>query len=277
MTVILDGKSLSAKILENVKNEVSKLEKKPSLAVILVGTDPASELYVSLKKKAAEKIGIKSEIITLAENIDESTLLSKVSELNNDPSTTAILVQLPLPKHLDEKKVIQSICPKKDVDGFTPENIGKISIGAKPFAYPCTPKGVIKILDEYNIKVAEKHAVIIGRSNIVGKPLVQMLLNRDATVTICHSKTKNLEEITKTADILISAVGKPKLVTADMVKPNAVIIDVGTNKVNGKPCGDVDFENVSLKTSYISPVPGGAGPMTIACLMENVLELCREA
>lgn len=277
MTVILDGKSLSLKILENVKNEVSKLEKKPSLAVILVGTDPASELYVSLKKKAAEKIGIKSEIITLAENIDESTLLSKVSELNNDPNTTGILVQLPLPKHLDEKKVIQSICPQKDVDGFTPENIGKISIGAKPFAYPCTPKGVIKILDEYNIKVAEKHAVIIGRSNIVGKPLAQMLLNRDATVTICHSKTKNLEEITKTADILISAVGKPKLVTADMVKPNAVIIDVGTNKVNGKPCGDVDFENVSLKTSYISPVPGGAGPMTIACLMENVLKLCREA
>jgi methylenetetrahydrofolate dehydrogenase (NADP+)/methenyltetrahydrofolate cyclohydrolase len=273
MTVIIDGKKISLKILNDLKDKIKNLDKKPVLSVILVGNNPASELYVGLKKKAAEKIGIISNVFTYAHDIDEKTILDKIFELNNDNSINAILVQLPLPKQINTQKVIQAISPKKDVDGFTPENIGKISIGVKPYAYPCTPKGILRLFDEYNIDLQGKNVVILGRSNIVGKPLAQMILNKNATVTICHSYTRHLSDITKTADILISAVGKSKIVTNDMVKSNSIIIDVGTSKADDKISGDVDFETVCQSTSYITPVPGGVGPMTIASLMENTYEL----
>ncbi|MEI8128531.1 MAG: tetrahydrofolate dehydrogenase/cyclohydrolase catalytic domain-containing protein [bacterium] len=275
MTTILDGKKLSAKILNKLSEEINKLDKKPSLAVILIGDNPASELYVNLKKKAAEKIGITSTVLIYPQNIDEKTVLDKISELNNDKNVDAILVQLPLPQQINPKNIIQAISPQKDVDGFTPENIGKMSIGVEPYAYPCTPKGILTLLEEYKINLQGQHVVIVGRSNIVGKPLAQMLLNKDATVTICHSATTNLSDITKTADILISAVGKPKIIKKDMIKNNSVIVDVGTSKVDGKIFGDVDFENLSELTSYITPVPGGVGPMTIASLLVNTYELSK--
>lgn len=273
MTVILDGKSLRNKILEELKTKLDKYDKKPTLVVILVGNNPASKIYVNNKKKTAENLGINSIIIEYPENVEEKVLLEKIEELNNDKNVTAILVQLPLPKHIDKSRIINTISPKKDVDGFTPYNFGKLFEGEKPYVYPCTPKGIIRLLDEYNIQIAGQHAVIVGRSNIVGKPLSQMLLNRNATVTICHSHTKNLAEITKTADILISAVGG-KIIGKNMIKPNCVVIDVGIFKdENGKTRGDVDFEEVSPLASYISPVPGGVGPMTIAMLMSNTVEL----
>lgn len=273
MTTILDGKKLSEKILTEVSEKVAKLDKKPHLVVLLVGEDPASELYVSMKEKTAKKIGIESTVIRYPENTPGQTILDKIDELNNDNNVTAILVQVPLPKHISEQKIIQAVAPKKDVDGFTTQNIGRISIGLEPYAYPCTPLGIIKLLEEYKIDIAGKHAVVVGRSNILGKPVAQMLLNKNATVTICHSYTKNLSEITKTADILIAAAGKPKIITKEMVKPDSTVIDAGTSKVDGKTVGDVDFENVSGLTSYITPVPGGVGPMTIACLMENTYRL----
>ena len=273
MTVILDGKSLRNKILEELKTKLEKYNKKPTLVVILVGDNPASKIYVNNKKKTAESLGINSIIIEYPENIEENVLLKKIEDLNNDDNVTAILVQLPLPKHIDKSKVINTISPQKDVDGFTPYNFGRLFEGEEPYVYPCTPKGIIKLLDEYNIKIAGQHAVIVGRSNIVGKPLSQMLLNRNATVTICHSHTKNLAEITKTADILISAVGG-KIIGKNMLKQNSVVIDVGIFKdENGKTRGDIDFENVAPVASYISPVPGGVGPMTIAMLMSNTVEL----
>ncbi|MFA7659006.1 MAG: tetrahydrofolate dehydrogenase/cyclohydrolase catalytic domain-containing protein [Candidatus Gastranaerophilaceae bacterium] len=275
MTTILDGKKLSAKILDDLSEKIAKLDRKPHLAVILVGENPASELYVGLKEKAAEKIGIKSTVLNYPQNTDEKTILDKLQELNSDKSVDAILVQLPLPKQINEQKVIQAISPKKDADGITPENIGKISIGVEPYAYPCTPKGIFTLLDEYKVNLEGEHAVIVGRSNIVGKPAAQMALNRNATVTICHSHTKKLSDITKTADILISAVGKNKFIKKDMIKNNSVIVDVGTSKINGKTFGDVDFENISKLVSHITPVPGGVGPMTIASLMQNVLELSK--
>lgn len=273
MTTLIKGKDLSNRIIEGLKEKVSKSEFKPHLVVVLIGNDPASELYVGLKEKAAANIGMKSTVLRYPENVEEKVILDKINELNDDKEVDAILVQLPLPKQISEKEVIKAINPKKDVDGFTPENIGRISIGAEPYAYPCTPKGVFKLMDEYGIDFEGKHAVVVGRSNIVGKPIAQMLLNRNATVTICHSRTKNLEEITKTADILISAVGKYKIIRKDMVKNGCVIIDIGTSKIDGKTFGDVDFEDVSESTSYITPVPGGVGPMTIASLMENTYEL----
>lgn len=273
MTTLLDGKKLSIKILDELANNLSKLDTKPHLVVILVGEDPASELYVGMKKKMAEKLGIKSTVLKYPQDTDEKTILNKIQELNNDNSVHAILVQLPLPKQISECAVIQEISPKKDADGITPENIGRISIGVEPYAYPCTPKGIIKILDEYNIDLDGKHFVMVGRSNIVGKPLAQMALNRNATVTICHSHTKNLSDIIKTADILVSAVGKSKIIKKEMIKSGSVIIDVGTSKIDGKTCGDVDFGNVNEWVSYITPVPGGVGPMTIASLMENTYEL----
>lgn len=273
MTTILDGKSLAKKITDNLISKVLKFEKKPHLVVILVGDDPASELYVSLKEKKAKQIGIKSTVLTYPQNTDEKTLLNKITELNNDKEVDAILVQLPLPNHINSTNIIQAISPKKDADGITPENVGRISIGVEPYAYPCTPKGILRLLTEYNISLEGKNVVIVGRSNIVGKPLAQMTLNKNATVTVCHSYTKNFSEITKTADILISAVGKYKLITKEMIKNNSVIIDVGTSKVDGKSVGDVDFENVFESASYITPVPGGIGPMTIASLMENTYEL----
>lgn len=275
MTIILDGKKLSQKILDELSFKISSLDKKPHLAVILVGEDPASELYVGLKEKRASQIGIKSTILKYPKDTPELEILEKIKELNTNKNVDAILVQLPLPKQISEKQVLQTICPTKDADGTTPENVGKISTGIEPYAYPCTPKGILRLLEEYKIELEGKHVVVIGRSNIVGKPVAQMSLNKNATVTICHSKTKNLSEITKTADILIAAVGKYKLITADIVKEDCVVIDVGTTKFEGKNYGDVDFENVSKKTFAISPVPGGIGPMTIACLMENTYELYR--
>lgn len=273
MTTILDGKKLSAKIIEEVTEKVAKLDKKPHLVVLLVGEDPASELYVGMKEKTALKIGLKSTVLRYPQDTSEEVILNKIAELNNDDDVTAILVQVPLPEHISEQKVIQAVAPKKDVDGFTTENIGRISIGLKPHAYPCTPLGIIKLLEEYKIEIEGKHAVVVGRSNILGKPVAQMLLNKNATVTICHSRTKNLAEITKTADILVAAVGKPKMITKEMVRHNCVVIDAGTSKVDGKTVGDVDFENVAPLTAYITPVPGGVGPMTIACLMQNTYYL----
>ena len=267
--MILDGRKVSLKILEEVKLRVSKLDKKPHLVVILVGNNAASKIYVNNKQKAASQVGILSTVFKLEESISESELLSKIEELNNDPAVTGILVQLPLPEHIDKNKVVMAISPKKDVDGFTPENVGKLVIGIEPYFYPATPQGVLMLLDEYKIPIASKNAVIIGRSNIVGKPMGQMLLKRNATVTFCHSYTTNLEDIIKTADIVISAVGK-KIVRCKMVKNNSVIVDVGIFKdANGQLTGDVDFDYVAPSAGFISPVPGGVGPMTIASLMYN--------
>ncbi|MBR1908229.1 bifunctional methylenetetrahydrofolate dehydrogenase/methenyltetrahydrofolate cyclohydrolase FolD [bacterium] len=270
---ILDGKALGKEIQEEVKLEVEKLSKKPHLAVILAGENPASKIYVNTKNKTCERLGIKSTVINLPENVTEFELKSKIRELNVDDEINAILVQLPLPAHINESECIKEISPIKDVDGFTPENLGALVSGKTPFAYPCTPSGIITLLKRNNIQISGKHAVVIGRSNIVGKPLSLMLLKENATVTMCHSKTKNLSEITKTADILISATGK-RIVTKDMVKNSAVVVDVGIiRNSEGKLEGDVDFEQVKDTASYITPVPGGVGPMTIASLMKNTLEL----
>ncbi len=273
MTTILDGKKLRDKIIENLKAKVDTFEEKPTLVVILVGENPASKIYVNNKKKMAEKIGIHSEVINYPANITEAELLDKIEELNNNKKVTAILVQLPLPKHISKDNVMNKIIPSKDVDGFTPYNFGKLFSGEIPTVYPCTPKGILLLLDEYNIEIEGKHVVIVGRSNIVGKPLSQMMLNKNATVTICHSHTKNLSQITKTADILVSAVGK-NIIEGEMLKTDCVIVDVGIFKdENGKTRGDVDFESASKIASFISPVPGGVGPMTIASLMLNTVEL----
>ena len=273
MTTILDGKKLRDKIIENLKIKVDTFDEKPTLVVILVGENPASKIYVNNKKKMAEKIGIHSEVINYPANITEAELLDKIEELNNNKKVTAILVQLPLPKHISKDNVMNKIIPSKDVDGFTPYNFGKLFSGETPTVYPCTPKGILLLLDEYNIEIEGKHVVIVGRSNIVGKPLSQMMLNKNATVTICHSHTKNLSQITKTADILVSAVGK-NIIEGELLKTDCVIVDVGIFKdENGKTRGDVDFESASKIASFISPVPGGVGPMTIASLMLNTVEL----
>lgn len=273
MTTILDGKKLRDNIIENLKAKVDTFNKKPTLVVILVGENPASKIYVNNKKKMAEKIGIHSEVINYPANITEAELLDKIEELNNDKNVTAILVQLPLPKHISKENIMNKITPSKDVDGFTPYNFGKLFSGETPTVYPCTPKGILLLLDEYNINLDGKHVVIVGRSNIVGRPLSQMMLNRNATVTVCHSHTKNLALITKTADVLVSAVGK-NIIEGEMLKTNCVIVDVGIFKdENGKTRGDVDFESASKIASFISPVPGGVGPMTIASLMLNTVEL----
>ena len=274
MTTLIEGKTVAQKIFDNLAHEISLLEKKPSLAVIIVGDDPASKIYVNLKKKKAHELGITSQVIELDESVSEQELLKKIDSLNNDPAVNAILVQMPLPEHINPVNVIEKINPLKDVDCFHPYNIGRIATGNKSYVYPCTPKGIFRLLDFYNIPVEGKHAVVVGRSNIVGRPLAQMLLNENATVTICHSRTKNLSEITKTADILISAAGCHALIKKDMVKDGAVVIDVGINrKSDGKLCGDVDFENVKEKASFITPVPGGVGPMTICSLMCNTMDL----
>ena len=273
MAEILDGKKLRDKILEQLKVKIEKFETKPTLVVILVGENPASKIYVNNKKKTAEKLGINSEVINYPPNVSEKELLAKIEELNNDKSVTAILVQLPLPEHISKENVMNAILPEKDVDGFTPYNFGKLFSGEVPTVYPCTPKGILLLLDEYGINIEGEHVVIVGRSNIVGRPLSQMILNRNATVTICHSKTKNLTDIIKTADILISAVGK-NIIEGKMLKSDCVVVDVGIFKdANGKTRGDVDFESSSKVASYISPVPGGVGPMTIASLMLNTVEL----
>ena len=273
MTVILDGKKLRDKIFLDLKAKLDNMPQKPTLAVILAGNDPASAIYVRNKKKTAENLGINSLVIEYPSNVTETELLSKIKELNNDKSITAILVQLPLPEHINKFRIIDTISPQKDVDGLTPYNLGKLFAGEETYVYPCTPKGILLLLDEYNIDVDGKHVVVIGRSNLVGKPVAQMLLKRNATVTMCHSHTENLSEITKTADIIVSAVGK-KVIGEKMLKSDCVVVDVGIYKdENGKVRGDVDFENVSKITAYISPVPGGVGPMTIASLMLNTVEL----
>ena len=270
--MLLDGKAVAATIIEDLKKELHESNKKPYLAVILVGDDPASQVYVRNKKKNAEYIGVKTDVFHYSVDITEEELIFKISQLNTNPEITGILVQMPLPKHINSQNITSAISPQKDVDCFTPENVGKLAIGMEPYFYPATPQGVIMLLDRYGIEIAGKHAVVIGRSNIVGKPMAQMLLKRNATVTICHSQTKNLEEIIKTADIVVSAVGK-KIVRCKMVNKNSVIIDVGIHRDStGKLTGDVDFEEVAPSVEYITPVPGGVGPMTIASLMYNLVK-----
>ena len=273
MTTILDGKSLSLKITETIKQEVSLLSKKPKLAVILVGNDPASEIYVNNKNIKAKNIGFDSLVITLPNDATEENILEHIYILNEDNNINAILVQLPLPEHINKQRILEAIDPIKDVDGFTSYNFGRLALGYKPYSQPCTPKGIIRLLDEYNINIEGKNALIIGRSNIVGKPLSILMQQRNATVTIAHSKTKDLKSLAKQADIIISAIGKPKYITKDYIKNGAVIIDVGISRNNEGICGDVDFEDVKNLSSYITPVPGGIGPMTIAMLMENTFDL----
>lgn len=274
----IDGKAISAAVKEAVKAEVAQLKEKgitTGLAVIIVGEDPASKVYVANKKKACEALGMISREYALPENTTEDELISLIEKLNSDKEINGILCQLPLPKHINEKKVIDSIIPEKDVDAFHPQNVGKIMIGDYDFV-PCTPAGIMEMLKYENIDVSGKRCVVIGRSNIVGKPMAMLLLHKNGTVTVCHSKTENLKEICREADILVAAVGRANFVTADMVKEGAVVIDVGMNRVNGKLCGDVDFDSVKDKTSAITPVPGGVGPMTIAMLMKNTLTAAKK-
>lgn len=277
MEKIIDGKKISQEIKDEIKIEVEKLKtetsKVPGLAVVLVGNDPASSVYVGSKEKACITLEFHSEKYVLPEDTKEEEILKLIDELNNKEEIDGILVQLPLPKQIDTEKVLNAIKPSKDVDGFHPINVGKLTVGAEDGFYPCTPYGIMELLKRTNIQISGKEAVIIGRSNIVGKPIALMLLKESATVTICHSKTKELKETVKRADIIIAALGKANFVTADMVKEGAVIIDVGINRIDGskKLYGDVDYENVYEKASYITPVPGGVGPMTIAMLMKNTL------
>ena len=279
MTEIIDGKGLAKKIRENLKKDVDELRKEgtiPKFAVILVGEDPASKIYVRNKNKACVEIGIEYEEHVLKQDTTMEELLRLIDKLNKDKSINGILLQSPLPQHLDINEALKQIDYKKDVDGFNPVNVGKLSLGQDCFV-SCTPYGIIKMLEEYKIPIEGKNAVIIGRSNIVGKPLIQCLLSKNATVTVCHSKTQNIEEITKNSDIIIAAMGKPKFLKGNMVKQGATVIDVGINRMeNGKIVGDVDFEEVSKKTSYITPVPGGVGPMTIAMLMNNIVKATKE-
>ncbi len=274
MAVIMDGKALSVKLKNSLKEEVAGMVKngvEPCLAVIIVGNNPASKIYVNNKKKSCEELGIKSLEYALPEDTTEEELLALIEELNENDGVDGILCQLPLPSHICEKNVINAISPDKDVDAFHPSNVGHIMIGDYTFL-PCTPAGVMEILKEYEIDVSGKNCVVVGRSNIVGKPMTMLLLKENATVTVCHSRTSDIAEFTKKADVLVSAVGKPNLITADMVKENAVVIDVAINRLeSGKICGDVDFENVKEKASFITPVPGGVGPMTIATLMKNTV------
>ncbi len=279
MAQIIDGKKISAQIRAEIAEEVKAMKAEgiaPGLAVIIVGENPASQVYVRNKGKACEEVGIYSEIIEMPEATTEETLLAKIGELNKRPEISGILVQLPLPKHINEASVIAAISPDKDVDAFSEANVGKIMIGNHRFL-PCTPAGVMELIQRSGIEIAGKSAVVIGRSNIVGKPQAMLLLHANATVTICHSRTKNLAEVCRTADILVVAIGKADFVTADMVKPGAVVIDVGMNrKADGKLTGDVDYAGVSEVAGYITPVPGGVGPMTITMLLKNTLTAARE-
>ena len=275
MAEILDGKACAKEILSDIKAQVEKMTRKPSLAVILVGDDEASKIYVKNKEKTALELGFKSKTYRLEKNTTAQELKDLILNLNLDVDTDAILLQLPLPKHLKAQEFIELIDPKKDVDGFHPINCGKLLTDTNPYAISCTPKGVIKLLEKNNIEISGKHCVVIGRSNMVGKPLSILLLNKNATVTMAHSKTKNLSQTAKTADILVSATGVSNLVKKDFVKEGAVVVDVGISRDSeGKIKGDVDFLEVSKVASHITPVPGGVGPMTIAMLMENTLELC---
>lgn len=279
MGIILDGKALAKKIRQDVKSEVEELKKQGlilKLAVIMVGDDSSSIIYVRNKSKACEEVGIEYEEFLLNSNINMKELLDLIDELNNREDVTGILLQSPIPSHLDINEAIQRISYKKDVDGFHPINVGKLILN-QDCLMSCTPYGIMKLLYEYDIDINGKNAVIVGRSNIVGKPMIANLLNKDATVTICHSKTQNLSEYTRNADILICAIGKSKYITRDMIKDGAIVIDVGINRdENGKISGDIDFDNVYDKVEYITPVPGGVGPMTIAMLMNNVVKAAKQ-
>ncbi len=268
---IIDGKKIKKEILDELKEEVSKLKDKPNFVVIQVGNNEASNVYIKQKAKMAEYIGYGYTHMKLDEDITEEELLKKIDKLNKDKNIHGILVQMPLPDHIDTNKVQNAVIPEKDVDGLSDMNAGKLFHG-KDALFSCTPYGVMELLKRYNIKLEGSHAVVVGRSNLVGKPMATMLTNAGATVTLCHSKTKDLAKQTKKADILIVTVGKPKLITADMVRKGAVVIDVGINRLADGLCGDVDYENVSKKCSYITPVPGGVGPMTVAMLGSNVLK-----
>lgn len=275
--MILDGRKVAKKLKDSLKEEIKRIEKEyneyPELAVIQVGDNLASKIYVNSKIKQCEEVGIKSKSYIFSENISEEEILNKIDELNKDNKISGILVQLPLPNHINTPKVIEAIALEKDVDGFKPENLGKVVLGDEDAFISCTPAGIIKLLEEYEISLEGKDIVVVGRSNIVGKPMMALLVNKGATVTVCNSRTKNIQEKTKNADILIVAVGKKDLITPDMIKDNSVIIDVGINRdENNKICGDVEFESVSKKAQYITPVPGGVGPMTIAMLLSNTLK-----
>ncbi len=276
MAQIIDGKQLAASIKDNLHEQVIDLQAKygrvPSLVVILVGDNPASQSYVKGKIKAAEVVGINSQLLTFPADLSEEALLSEIDRLNNDDAVDGILVQLPLPKHISEDKVISAIAAEKDVDGFHPTNVAKLWLGEKCLL-PCTPKGIMRMIELTGIQTSGATAVVIGRSNIVGKPIAKLLLDANATVVMTHSRTKNMTEITRQADILVVAIGKPNFVTAEYLKPGAVVIDVGINRKNdGKLCGDVDFEAAKDIAGWLTPVPGGVGPMTIAMLMENTVE-----
>ncbi len=272
--IIIDGKEFSKKILEEISNEQKEIVERKNLrpaglAVIIVGENPASQVYVRNKTRACEKVGFYSETIKLEENISENDLIKKIEELNEDNKIDGILVQLPLPKHIDELKVINSIKPEKDVDGFSNVNVGKMVIGDESGFLSCTPYGIMQLLEGYDIDVDGKDVVVVGRSNIVGKPMAMMLIQKGATVQVCNSRTKDLSKKLKKADIIVVAVGVPRMIKATDVKEGVVVIDVGINRVDGKLCGDVDYEDVAQKASYITPVPGGVGPMTIASLIKN--------
>ena len=278
MYKIIDGKVISGTVKDRVATEVADLKQKgitTGLAVIIVGEDPASKVYVANKKKACEALGIISEEYALPENTTQQELLALIDTLNKKESINGILCQLPLPKHLNEDEVINAILPEKDVDAFHPQNVGKIMLGDYDFV-PCTPAGVMEMLDYEGIDITGKNCVVIGRSNIVGKPMGMLLLHKNGTITICHSRTKDLAEVCKKADILVAAVGRPNFVTADMVKEGAIVIDVGINRVDGKLVGDVDFNAVKDKCAAITPVPGGVGPMTIAMLMQNTVTAAKK-
>ncbi len=272
---LIDGKKVAEKCKKNIEERIKRLDRTPGFAVIRIGEDEASKIYVRLKHKMSEELGINFTEYHLDENITQEELISLIKKLNADDEVDGILLQSPIPYHLNILEAFQTIAPEKDVDGFSPINVGKLVQRQECFA-ACTPTGVMTMLKEYNIPIEGKHAVVVGRSNIVGRPMAELLLNANATVTICHSKTRNLTEIVKSADILVVAIGKPKFITADMIKEGAVVVDVGINRIpdSKKIVGDVDFENVKEKCSYITPVPGGVGPMTIMTLMDNVVTAC---
>ena len=279
MATLIDGKSLALEIREEVRKQVVSLVEKngitPHLAVILVGDNPASQSYVRGKENACKKSGIKSTVIRVDASVTQEELINIVDQLNNDESVHGILLQLPIPKHLNAEAVIERISSSKDVDGFTPKNVALLTNG-QPHLVPCTPLGIIRILKKYQIQIEGKHCVVIGRSQIVGKPMASLLLKENGTVTICHSKTSDLSAITKAADILVVAMGKPKMISGNYIKPGATVIDVGISKINDEMVGDVDFESAEPVSGFITPVPGGVGPMTIACLLENTL-LCYDS
>lgn len=278
MAILMDGKALAQKVRENVRVEVEKLKEQginPKLSVIMVGNDSASAVYVRNKSNACKKAGIEFDEYLLPEETKEDELIELIEKLNNDDSVHGILLQSPVPKHINIDRAFDTISPKKDVDGFNAVNVGRLTIGQDCFI-SCTPYGIIKILEEYNIEIEGKRAVVIGRSNIVGKPMLQCLLAKNATVTVCHSRTKDLASVVREADIVVAAIGKPNFITGDMIKEGAVVIDVGINRMeDGKLIGDVNFEEAEAKASYITPVPGGVGPMTIAMLVENVVKAAR--